>query len=89
MSDKNLEDARRLKSLAREIAQRHALVSSVGITKVDDLYAIKISLVNAPADGSLLPTNVEGVQVVYEVVGQVFKLSNLPYIDGRPRIGKI
>ena len=82
MSEENLENARRVKSISREIAQRHALVSSVSITKVDNIYAVKINLVHAPANSGLLPTTVEGVQIVYEVVGHVFIASKLPQTGG-------
>ena len=77
MSEKNMEDASRLKSVVRDIVQPHASVSSVCITKFDDAYAVKINLVDLPTDSSSLPSTVEGVKIVYEVVGRVSKRSSL------------
>lgn len=41
---------------------------ALGLTKVGDDYAVKVNLAQA-TDTSILPQSVDGVAVVYEVVG--------------------
>ena len=64
-----IDEARAVKARALEIFGRLGVVASVGITRVDDGYGLKINLREPPAPGVALPTAVEGVPVRVEVVG--------------------
>ena len=44
--------------------------AALGLTKVGEDYAIKVNLTD-PTDVSALPQCVDGVAVVYEVVGKI------------------
>lgn len=70
MPDVSIEQARRAKPKVSEVARRHGTVTGVGITKVGNSYAVKVNLRDAPATASL-PRDVDGVPVVYEVVGRI------------------
>jgi hypothetical protein len=69
MSAASLEDARRVKQRAFEIASRAASVTGVGLTRVAGSYAVKVNLSDrVPPD---LPTEIEGVPIVYEQTGPI------------------
>lgn len=65
-----LDDARRAKAAISVAIGDGAQVMGVGVTKVGDSYAVKVNLQRHPAKASL-PTECEGVPVVYEIVGQI------------------
>lgn len=50
-----------------------AAVVGVGITKVGNGYGLKVNLRRAPAKKAALPSLVDGVPVVVDVVGAVHK----------------
>jgi hypothetical protein len=66
-----IDEARAAKARALKIFGRLGAVASVGITRVDDGYGLKINLREAPRPGVALPTAVEGVPVRVEVVGAI------------------
>ena len=65
-----IEDARRIKSQVKAAVGSHAPIVGVGITKVGADHAVKVNL-SAPCEG--LPERLDGVPLVYEVVGRITK----------------
>lgn len=65
----SIEDARRVKSQVMA-AVGDAPVVGVGFTKVGADHAVKVNLAQ-PYDG--LPEQMDGVPIVYEVVGRITK----------------
>lgn len=55
-----------------------ARVSGLGITQVGDDYAVKVNLASTPPPGVALPHEVDGVPVVFEVVGPISALKQRP-----------
>ena len=68
---RTIDEARAVKARALEIFGHPGVVASVGITRIDDGYGLKINLREPPAPGVALPTAVEGVPVRVEVVGTI------------------
>ncbi|MGH7343231.1 MAG: hypothetical protein ACREKH_22310 [Candidatus Rokuibacteriota bacterium] len=66
-----IDKARAAKARALEIFQRLGAVASVGITRVDDGYGLKVNLREPLSPGVSPPAAVEGVPVRVEVVGVV------------------
>lgn len=64
------EDARKVKEKATALARTFAPVVGAGLTKVGESYAVKVNLREA-APQMRLPSVLDGVQIVYEVVGQL------------------
>jgi hypothetical protein len=73
MAKVSIDEARRIKPKAGEVARRAASVAGVGLTKVGDSYAVKVNLADQPAASAQLPKTIDGVSVVYEVVGRIAK----------------
>ena len=46
---------------------------AVGITRVGDVYGLKVNLGSAPDPSVVLPTSVKGVPVCIEVTGPIMK----------------
>lgn len=69
MSNVSIDQARRVKPKAGEAARRCGTVTGVGITKVGDSYAVKVNLCE-PVPKASLPEAIDGVTVVYEVLGR-------------------
>lgn len=70
--DITIDQARLAKVKAGDIAKAaHASLSGVGITRVDGSYAVKVNL--SEAAETRLPKRVDGVPIVYEVVGKIAK----------------
>jgi hypothetical protein len=67
----SIEEARRAKSKAIEAAQSQAEVVGVGLTKIDGSYAVKVNLREAAPASAKLPSTIDGVRVLYEVVGPI------------------
>jgi hypothetical protein len=65
-----LDEARTAKPRALALFESLAEVVGVGITKIGDGYGLKVNLREAPAHDTSLPTEVDGVPVRLEVVGQ-------------------
>jgi hypothetical protein len=66
----SIEQARLAKSKARTAAEAYAGVVGVGLTKIGDSYAIKVNLCREPVQEDL-PHSIDGVPIVYEVVGTI------------------
>ena len=65
-----IEQAHAAKDKAKQLFRENV---GVGITRVDDGYAVKVNLENPmPADESV-PTSIDGVPVRIEVVGKIHK----------------
>ena len=67
----SIEEARRAKPKATEAVKSCAVVVGVGLTKVGASYAIKVNLRQAPPPTAVPPASIDGVQVLYEIVGQI------------------
>jgi hypothetical protein len=67
----SIEEARRAKPKATEAVKSCAVVVGIGLTKVGGSYAIKVNLREAAPASADLPDSIDGVQVLYEVVGQI------------------
>ncbi len=63
--------ARHAKATAAERLGERPSVCGIGLTKVSDDYAVKINLAAEPPDFPGWPRVIDGVSVVYEVVGRV------------------
>lgn len=72
----SLEAARAAKArAAKEFLDLIGDEVSVGLSRVgEDEYALKINLTHAPNPELALPSNIEGVPVEVEVVGEIRKL---------------
>lgn len=66
-----LEQARQTKAKAVTAASACAAVVGVGLTRIGDSYAVKVNLRERTASVAELPDCIDGVRVVYEVVGPV------------------
>jgi hypothetical protein len=65
-----LDEVRRAKPRALAVFAELATVVGVGITRIGDGYGLKVNLLAEPPSGAALPTEVDGVPVHVEVVGQ-------------------
>lgn len=66
-----IEAARRVKRKAAAAARSQAVVVGVGLTRVGDSYVVKVNLRDAAPACAKLPDSIDGVAIVYEVVGVV------------------
>ena len=69
----SLNEARAAKVTAAEAFGRLAEVAGIGITRLGDGYGLKVNLSRPPRSASPLPTEIAGVPVRVEVVGQIRK----------------
>ena len=69
----DIERARSAKARIRSFLPRALKVNAVGITQVGDDYAVKINLEEPPRPGLRLPDAIDGVPLVVEVVGRIWK----------------
>ncbi|MCI0462795.1 MAG: hypothetical protein L0Z62_38095 [Gemmataceae bacterium] len=65
-----LDEVRATKPRAQAVFESLAAVVGVGITRIGDGYGLKVNLRESPPAGTHLPTEVDGVPVRVEVVGQ-------------------
>jgi hypothetical protein len=72
-SQRSLDAARAAKSRAKQIFEKVGPVCGVGLTRKRGRYAVKVNLEAAPKRGASVPTAIDGVPVVVEVVGKVRK----------------
>ena len=74
--DTTLEQARVAKrkvgEVLGEVLGKSATIVGVGITKVDDEYAVMVNLSSESQEE--LPLEIDGVQLVIEVVGEIKKV---------------
>jgi hypothetical protein len=73
MAGVTLEQARAAKTRALQYFETLGTVVGVGVTRVDDDYAVKINLREPLADGVDVPAEIDGVPVRVEVVGPIRK----------------
>lgn len=71
MATVSLEAARKAKPKASQAARLCAVVVGVGLTRIEGSYAVKVNLREAAPPGAALPASIDGVPVVYEVVGPI------------------
>jgi hypothetical protein len=69
MAPISLDQARAAKAIVRELLSGLEVVG-VGITRVQDDYAVKVNLSKPPPAGTELPTVIDGVPVRFEVTGK-------------------
>lgn len=72
-SDPGIECARHAKEVGRKVFPRFGKVAGVGLTKRKGTYAVKVNFAEAPSTPDAIPRQIEGVPVIYQVVGQVRK----------------
>ncbi len=72
----SIEQARLIKPKARAAAEGCATVIGVGLTRIGDSYAVKVNMRDQPAGQAVLPDSIDGVAIVYEVVGRIERLSD-------------
>ena len=66
-----LDQARAAKDAALKAFERIGEVTGVGITRVNDDYAVKVNLREPVSSGIAVPTHVAGVPVRVEVTGTI------------------
>lgn len=66
-----IDEARAAKARVLEIFRRLGAVASVGISRIDGGYGLKVNLRKPLRPGVSPPTTVEGVPVRVELVGTV------------------
>jgi hypothetical protein len=71
MDEKKLEAVRQAKKRFGKLMPKGVEVVGVGIGISGSDPALKVNLRTAPADQSLLPRSVDGVPVIYDVVGGI------------------
>jgi hypothetical protein len=71
MDEKKLEAVRQAKKRFGKLMPKGVEVVGVGIGVSGSDPALKVNLRTAPADQSLLPRSVDGVPVIYDVVGGI------------------
>lgn len=67
----SIEQARLAKPKARELAGSCGTVIGVGLIRIGDSYAIKVNLRDQVLETAGLPETVDGVKVVYDVIGPI------------------
>ena len=63
--------AREAKTAAKAAFSRIGRVVGVGITRINQDYAVKINLRSQPAHDVWIPREVNGVPILVEVVGKI------------------
>ena len=65
-----LEEARAAKDKAKQLFASNV---GVGVTRVDDGYAVKVNLRTPLPENESVPTSIDGVPLKFEVVGEIRK----------------
>lgn len=71
MDATKLEAVRRAKARFAQLAPEGIEVVGIGIGLSGSEAALKVNLRTAPKDRSALPTLIDGVPVIYEIVGRI------------------
>ncbi len=71
--DLELERVRAAKEEGKRVFERHGTLAGIGITRVGERWALRVSFAAPPRDPLLLPQEIAGVPVVVRVVGPVRK----------------
>lgn len=66
-----LDMARHAKAPAARALGKTTGVGGIGVTHHDGHYALKVNLAQGPKNFGALPRQIEGVPVVYEIIGAV------------------
>ncbi|MGO4449612.1 hypothetical protein AB4Y96_11840 [Phyllobacterium sp. TAF24] len=67
----SIEQARLAKPKAKEIAGSCGTVVGVGLIRIGDSYAIKVNLRDHVPEKADLPDTIDGVKIVYDVIGPI------------------
>lgn len=67
---RTLEEARAAKDKAKKLFADNV---GVGITRLDDGYAVKVNLRQPMSDQEKVPRSIDGVPLQFEVVGEIRK----------------
>lgn len=70
----SLEQARAVKTKAKRELGPGFQVVGVGLTKVSGCPAVKVNLAQPPS-GTAMPKQIDGVPLVFEVVGRIRRLA--------------
>lgn len=70
--DPGLLRARAAKARVKQRFSRYGSVNGVGVTRIAGVYGIKVNLACEPT-AAKIPTEIDGVPVKVEVVGQIRK----------------
>jgi hypothetical protein len=70
----SLDQARAAKQKVKELLADRAVINGVGISSVNERYAVKVNMTRPPTADDAIPTQVDGVPVNVEVVGNIRKL---------------
>lgn len=68
-----LAAAREAKEKAKQIFPRYGAVNGIGLTWLQGHYAVKVNFASEPGNRAGMPTEVDGVPVVVQVVGRIHK----------------
>lgn len=72
----SLERARRAKSKALEVVGPLVGEVAVGIKRLSSAgFGLKVNLTTPPAEGIVLPSQIDGVPIAFDVVGTIKKQS--------------
>ncbi|WP_272840486.1 MULTISPECIES: hypothetical protein [Rhodoplanes] len=71
MDDSKIAAVRRAKKRFAEVAPKDVDVVGLGIGLSGADPALKVNLRSRPADSSALPQTIDGVPVIYDVVGPI------------------
>lgn len=63
--------ARAAKERAKKLFSEVPAVVGLGLTKIDDQYAVKVSLQSALPKAVKAPRTINGVPISYEIVGRI------------------
>jgi hypothetical protein len=69
----SIEKARAAKSAAKQLLAKLLGDVAIGITRIGDDYALKVNLPAPPPDSVVLPKDVDGVPIRFEVTGTISK----------------
>ncbi|MFN7963842.1 MAG: hypothetical protein U0002_21440 [Thermoanaerobaculia bacterium] len=67
----DLERARRAKEKGKQLLGSLASFSGIGLTQREGHYAVKVNFETEPDNEAAIPQEIDGVPVVFEVVGQI------------------
>lgn len=75
-----LEEVRAVKVKARQVFARFGKLAGLGITRVGEGYGLKVNLHSPKSDH--WPSEISGVPIRVEVVGQIKKRAARPLLSG-------
>ncbi len=72
-STTSIDEARSAKHKVSGMLAGVRQVNGIGITRIGDSYAVKVNLAGQPDEPFQLPSEVDGVPVLVEVIGTISK----------------